>query len=206
MPVGLGGREREDHVPEVEGAAGAEHRGGIEEGLLLPEVGELVQGGLGGDDVGGLGAVLVVEESGVVPVSSGAGPVRPRLREGEHVRGHVHPVRLESTQRGPDHQRAGAAGQVDQAHARGRAEAVEQRVVAGGVGALVPVVGGDGVGAGEVDAHGFVFAKAPSGVHGPFVGSALIHRQQQHPQHGVAGGERCRTTTSTGCSSTWPAR
>jgi hypothetical protein len=164
---GVGRVEAEDDVPQVEGAARAEHGGHAAQCLLFEEVGELVEGRLGGDDVGGaVGGVVVVEEACVVPVRGGGrlgqglGPgVGPGV--GEHLGGDVDAVGLGAAVGRAGDEGAGAAGHVDQARAGGDAETVEEGVVGGRVGALVAVVGGHGGGAAEIDADGGVLAEGP---------------------------------------------
>ena len=99
---GAGRLKAENHIPQVEGAAGTEHPGGVEQRLLFPEVRELVQGRLRGNHISEWAAMGVVKEAGAVPVRGDTETIGPRLSEGEHFLGDVHPVGDGTASRGLD--------------------------------------------------------------------------------------------------------
>nr|WP_246090034.1 hypothetical protein [Nonomuraea deserti] len=118
----------------------------------------------GGDHVGeGVVWVRVVEEACLVPVGVDLELLGTRLGVFQHLRGDVDAVRLRPAPGRLHDERAGPARQIDQTGALRDVQPVEQGVVGGGVGALVPVVRGDGVRAAEIDADGCVLGEPPGG-------------------------------------------
>lgn len=80
--LGLAGREVVDEVATQQGASGAEDLGEPGERDPLVEVGELVEGVTGGDDVGRIPVVVVAHEAGLddahVVEAGGSDPPPPR--------------------------------------------------------------------------------------------------------------------------------